>query len=148
MSNSETQLIGMGMIALGLIIAVVFTLQVINRQPRHSRVTNTPEEAQRILNNFFSGYTEDNDSSDDSMPVNALSSAESLPLREFIVLSGDSVIVKARSADEAEQIYYAELNNEDCPCGLPQWGFDADAEGQELCKCIQNNETLTWVKEA
>jgi hypothetical protein len=110
-------------------------------------VTNTPEDAQRILNNFLRGYTEDNDSLD-SMPVNALSSDESLPIREFIVLSGDSVIVKARSAEEAEQIYYAELNDDDCPCGLQQWGFEADAEGEELCKCIENNETLTWVREA
>jgi hypothetical protein len=134
------------MIALGFILAIAVAIHVINR-PRYARVTNTPEEAQRILNNLFSGYTGDNDSLD-SMPVNALSSDESLPLREFIVLSGDSVIVKARSAEEAEQIYYAELNDDDCPCGLPQWGFEADAEGEELCKCIENNETLTWVREA
>jgi hypothetical protein len=147
MSNNELQLIALAMIALGFILAIAVAIHVINRQPRHARVTNTPEEAQRILNKFFSGYTEDNDSLD-SMPVNALSSDESLPLREFIVLSGDSVIVKARSAEEAEQIYYAELNDDDCPCGLPQWGFEADAEGKELCKCIENNETLTWVREA
>lgn len=31
---------------------------------------------------------------------------------------------------------YKYVLGEDCPCGLPQWGIEADAEGQDQCVCV------------
>lgn len=144
MNNNETQVIGLGMIALGFILAIALVVHVLNR-PRNSRVTNTPEDAQRILNHFLKGYTGENDLSD-SMPVNALSSGKSLPVREFIFLSGDSLIVKASSEEMAWTKFRADCDDEDCPCGRPQES-EVDDPDDEYCDCIESNETLTWVQE-
>jgi hypothetical protein len=145
MSNAETQiqLIGLAILALGAIFFTWLFLSVINR-PRYRRKTNTPENAQEILNKYFGGYTGGNDLSD-SMPVNALSSDESLPLKEFLFLSGDSLVVKARNEEEAWKKFEADLEDADCPCGrLQEHEVDYDTD---YCDCIESGETLTWVQE-
>lgn len=70
-------------------------------------------------------YTEN--ISPDAMPANALHSGETT----FVVLSGDSVIITASSAEEAEAKYVAQLFGNPCPCGL------------EDCECVEDGETLT-----
>jgi hypothetical protein len=146
MNNNESQVIGLGMVALGTIGLIWLLVSLVNR-PRYSRKTNTPENAQEILNKFLSGYTGGNDSLD-SMPVNALSSDESLPL-EFVVLSGETVLVRANSEEEALAKFYAEVNDEDCPCGRPQACCVDDPEDEgPYCDCIETNETQTWIQEA
>lgn len=70
-------------------------------------------------------YTEN--ISPDAMHENALHSGETT----FVVLSGDSVIVTASSAEEAERKYVAQLFGNPCPCD------------QEDCECVVDGETLT-----
>lgn len=75
-------------------------------------------------------YTESRDSS--PMYVNA-PDGES---RQYLLLSGDSFIITARSAEEAEKKYLASLDGEACPCGARD------------CGCVEENEVLTHVEEA
>lgn len=64
---------------------------------------------------------------------------------KYIVLTGMSYAVEADSPEEAIEKFYAEDAGDDCPCGLPQWGVEADAEGAELCQCVEQWEVLTQV---
>lgn len=66
-------------------------------------------------------------------------------MSKYIVLTGMAYIVEATNADEAIEKLYAEDAGEDCPCGLPQWAEQADAEGAELCTCVEEFEVLTQV---
>lgn len=54
-----------------------------------------------------------------------------LLMPNFRILSGDSWIVKATDAAEAEAKYCAMLNGETCPCGVKD------------CDCLEEWETVT-----
>lgn len=66
-------------------------------------------------------------------------------MASYQVITGKKYDVIADSPEEAEQKYHAYVAGEDCPCGFPQWGEEAEAEGDELCECVKYNEVDTWV---
>lgn len=49
--------------------------------------------------------------------------------------------VKASDDMEAVRKFAADYTGEDCECGLPQWGEDAAAAGEQLCECVE------WVRD-
>lgn len=68
-----------------------------------------------------------------------------LELREYHVITGPTLTVMARSPEEAQAILDAEEDGNDCPCGFPQWGEFAAAEGQELCECVESGPSITLI---
>jgi len=129
MNKADWSIVGLGLIALGVIVLLTAILMLINKPgPRYAR--------RRDLS--------------DSMPVNAPSSDRSLPLRDFIFLSGDSLVIKARSEEEAWKKFEADCDDAPCPCGLPQ-EYDDEVVNSLVevayCDCVQSHETLTWVQE-
>ena len=140
--DNNYSLLVLGGVALVVILLVWIALTTLNF-PGPRRVTNTPEDAQRILNKYF-GYTVSDLS--DSTPVNALSSDKSSTLKTFTVLSGDSLIIKARSEEEAQAKLNADLFDDPCPCGRPQ-EYEEHPDESPTCDCIERGETLTWIQE-
>lgn len=66
-------------------------------------------------------------------------------MASYQVMVGKKYDVIADSAEEARDKYFGYLAGEDCPCGFPQWGEEASANGDELCKCVEFNEIDTLV---
>jgi hypothetical protein len=68
-------------------------------------------------------------------------------MASYQVLTGKKYDVVADTPEQAEQKYHAYIAGEDCPCGFPQWGEEAEAEfgGDELCSCVEFNEIDTLV---
>ena len=64
-------------------------------------------------------------------------------LRQFQVITGESYLITASSAEEAEEKLIAHLAGEKCPCGSDQWGEEVSKETSDLCECVGDHETLT-----
>lgn len=54
--------------------------------------------------------------------------------------------VDAPDQVEAFVKLYKYFNGEDCICGRPQWGEQADSEGQDQCDCVIVSITREKVK--
>ncbi len=63
----------------------------------------------------------------------------------YQVLIGKKYVVVADTPEEAEQKYHDYISGKDCSCGFPPFGEEAEAEGDELCKCVEFSEIDTWV---
>lgn len=72
----------------------------------------------------------------------------------YSLLSGTRYNVRANDEEQAQEKLIAYWNGLDCPCGLPQWGYE-EAERLEkggetvedwLCSCVQEIEADTDIR--